>query len=134
MTGTVTAVSSHIGRSGMVKYIIDWLSDGSGVVTATFAALGLGKVSGWLKSIEAIPGALGIPATNPPSDDYDITLTNVYGFDIAEGTLADRSNTVAEKVTPNSEAAYLDEELTLNISGAGASNQGRLILVFGIGG
>jgi hypothetical protein len=125
---------------GRFKIIGDWVShtDGSvalGIASTYAAQKPYGdtilptKILGVLKSVETIPGALGVPATNPPTDQYDVTLVDNYGFDVAGGNLANRSNTVAEKVYPTSEI-IVDSELTLTIAAAGSGLKGRIILEF----
>jgi hypothetical protein len=130
----------YMDGTARFKIIGDWVSHTDGAVAlgiaSTYAAqkpygdtILPTKILGVLKSVETIPGALGVPATNPPTDQYDVTLVDNYGFDVAGGNLANRSNTVAEKVYPTSEI-IVDSDLTLTIAAAGSGLKGRIILEF----
>lgn len=131
----------YMDGTGRFKIIGDWVSHTDGTVAlgiastyATSKPFGdFGplpkKILGILKSVETIPGYLGAPATNPPTDQYDITLLDNYSFDVAGGNLANRSNTAAEKVYPTSDI-IVDSDLTLTIANAGSGLKGRIILEF----
>jgi len=119
---------------------LDWLSTDLGVVSiAIFAtyntavAAGTSRypnvsaIKGRISKVETIPGTLGVPATNPPTNLYDITLLDAYGYDVMDGTLADRSATVAEVVVFDS-PINVNGELTLTIANAGNANNGRMII------
>lgn len=131
MTGTLTGSSGRNAASDTWKYIIDWLCNASGAAVATFAELGLGEVSGRLLSFETIPGLNGDKSTDCPTALYDLTITDEYGFDIAEGTLANRSASLAERANPVTEAWYCQEDLTVTIANAGNAKRGRIVVVFG---
>jgi len=123
------------------KIIGDWLSATGGTVSLAIASTYAAqkpygdfgplpaKILGRLVSIETIPGALGVPATDPPTAAYDITLLDAYGYDVAGGLLADRSATAAEKIVPTGDL-IIDSELTLTIAAAGDANKGRIIMEF----
>jgi hypothetical protein len=131
----------YMDGTARFKIIGDWVSHTDGTVSlgiaSTYAAAKPfgdfgplpSKILGVLKSVETIPGALGVPATNPPTDQYDITLLDNYSFDVAGGNLANRSNTVAEKVYPTAEI-IVDSDLTLTIAHAGSGLKGRIIMEF----
>lgn len=131
----------YMDGTGRFKIIGDWVSAADGTVALKFASTyatskpygDFGplpkKILGVLKSVETIPGYLGVPATNPPTDQYDVTLVDDYGFDVAGGNLANRSSTLAEKVYPTSEI-IVDSDLTLTIAAAGSGLKGRIILEF----
>ena len=131
----------YMDGTGRFKIIGDWVSHTDGTVAlgiastyATSKPFGdFGplpkKILGILKSVETIPGYLGAPATNPPTDQYDITLLDNYSFDVAGGNQANRSNTAAEKVYPTSDIV-VDSDLTLTIANAGSGLKGRIILEF----
>ena len=127
---------------GNFSVTLDWLSTDGGAVSlaicSTYSAAQLAanpfsfqpaKILGVIRSIETIPGLLGAPATNPPTDLYDITLLDKYSLDIAGGQLADRSATVAQKVVPASKI-IIDSEITLTIANAGNAKNGRIIMEF----
>jgi hypothetical protein len=122
--------------------ILDWTADASGnvalPVASTYAKQLLAaagnnpsvvqpvKVRGELALIETIPGALGVPATNPPTAAYNATITDKYACDITQGVLTGISDSAAQQFLPKP-TIQIDSELTLNISGAGANRQGRII-------
>jgi len=84
------------------------------------------KIEGYIKAIETIPGEEGDASTDCP-DEYDITLDDPYDYDLAGGSLADRSDSVAQKVVPRSPIP-VDSEITLEITNAGNAKQGRIII------
>ncbi len=93
MAGTVTI---EIAKHNSVKRaVVTWLSDGDGDADATTVEL-----DGEIIKVTTNPGAAA------PTDNYDITLVDVDGVDIAEGLLANRD-------TANNEEVYLYKELTL---------------------
>jgi len=121
---------------------LDWVSgnagDGDGgevtqSICAVFAAavpplsVSPQRIRGFIRSIETIPGASGDLATAVPTLNYDITITDPYGYDVIAGEVANRSNAVAEKKVPTS-PIYVNSELVLNIENAGDTKQGRILL------
>jgi len=134
---TVTASDLYLrGDIGEFKLTLDWVSASDGTVAlAIVAALKSAKPSvpnrihGKLKMIETIPGLLGDKTTATPTDNYDITITDSYGYDVATGNLADRSASIAQAIFPVAEVP-VDDELTLNITNAGDTKKGRTILYF----
>ena len=123
--------------------VLDWVSAGDGTVSLpisiTLAAANLAaaggntavlqptKLRGVLHKIETIPGLKGDKATDTPTALYDITLLDAYGLDVADGTIINRSATVAEVVV-YSQKYILDTELTLTIANAGDTKKGRIII------
>lgn len=127
------------GYNDEITVIADWTSDsGTGAVTGALATLWtaskaawqptLTKLRGYIRSIETIPGASGDHATALPSDQYDVTLTDAYGKDLAGGELANRSGTVADAPKIPDQPIWVDSEVTINVTNAGNSTKGRLIL------
>jgi len=119
---------------------LDWTSTDLGVVSKaicstynTAVAAGssdypnVSAIVGKIARIETIPGALGVPATTPPTDQYDITLLDPYSLDVADGTLANRSNTAAEALVYET-PLIISSELTLTIANAGDAKKGRMII------
>jgi hypothetical protein len=70
------------------------------------------KLKGFIRKIVTDPGATA------PTDQYDITLTDEDGYDVAGGSLANRATATTEAVVPSA-PIYVDSELTVNISAAG---------------
>jgi len=124
------------------KIVLDWLSDDStGALTAEVisthkAALALAAtnylivpdgVKGFVAGLEAVPGENGDLATDVPAALYDITLTDVYGSDVACGELANLSGSTATKIT-STDLVAICSEITINVTNAGNAKQGRLII------
>jgi len=141
LTVTVNGNPFLDGHGDRAQIICDWTSDAAaGTVaiaiasTYTAAQIAYGgmrpnpkRITGKIALIETIPGANGDKTTTCPTDQYDITLPDAYGYDVADGTLANRSNTVAETVVFE-EPVAIDSDLTLTIAAAGNSKTGRLII------
>lgn len=127
MTGEVYIDEKVIQEVGdRTKYIVDWVSDASaGTVVSDYIYM-----VGFLYEVETIPGANGDKATNKPSDNYDVTITDPYGYDLMNGKLANRYGTSAPAAQRQISAnpMWIDDYVTINISGAGNSKQGRIIL------
>ena len=128
---------------GPFTLILDWTADGNGAVSttvcSTYAAAQLAlnlylpqptKLSGKLMSVETIPGASGVPATNPPAAGYSVALNDKYGKDIMNGTLTNLSATAAEKQPAPATTLFIDSEITLVVAGAGGLSQGRVVVEF----
>lgn len=119
---------------------LDWTSTDLGAVslgicsTYNAAWLAAGKqlpyvaaINGRISSIETIPGLLGVPATDPPTNLYDITLLDAYGYDVADGNLGDLSSSLAKTLVFDTPIP-INSELTLTISAAGNALHGRIII------
>jgi hypothetical protein len=74
--------------------VVSWISNGSGAATQAI------EVDGQLLKVVTNPGAAA------PTADYDITLIDDDGLDVAEALLGDRH-------TSNSEVVYLYHEIAL---------------------
>jgi hypothetical protein len=122
MTGDVVVDRKTFAEvANRMKIIVDWTSDGSGdVVSDPIDAIG------FVYEIERVPGALGVPATNPPDGSYNTKIKDPYGADLI-ATANDGSATVAQR-TLQETPMWVDDYMTVNITAAGASNQGRLII------
>lgn len=138
---TVSMTNPFADDSGKNVITLDWTSADSGQdvslnIASTYATAQAlindalpqpSKIKGYIKAIETIPGALGIPGTNPPTNLYDITLDDPYNYDVAGGSLADRSSTLPQKVIPSAPIP-IDSEITLEVSTAGLAKQGRILI------
>jgi hypothetical protein len=82
--------------------VVTWESDGDGDATETVA------LDGQIIKVVTNPGVAA------PTADYDITLVDDDGLDVAQGLLADRH-------TSNSEEVYLFHEATLGGTGSDAA-------------
>ena len=129
------------GQHDRAQIICDWTSDAAAgsvalAIASTYATAQAAispsypqpkRIVGKITMIETIPGANGDKATTCPTDQYDVTLPDAYGYDVADGTLANRSGSVAESVVYE-EPLAIDSDLTLTIANAGNSKAGRLII------
>lgn len=133
MAGTITAVEANVISLGdsMREITIDWTSDSNGDVKDADGkiadALSKSKIEGYIVAVETIPGENGDRTADLPTDLYDVTILDKYGFDIMAGNLANRSGTVAERVDAD-QTLIVNSELTLTISSAGDTKQGRIII------
>lgn len=82
--------------------VVSWTSDGDGAATQAI------EVDGQLLKVVTNPG------TAAPTDDYDITLVDDDGLDVAGALLANRD-------TSNSEVVYLYHEIVLGGTGTDAA-------------
>lgn len=96
MAGTVTV--SYREHTSVRVAEVTWESDASGDATGTVA------LDGQIIKVTTNPD------TDAPSANYDITLVDEDGVDVAAGLLANRH-------TSNSEEAYLYKEITLGGTG-----------------
>ncbi len=107
---------------------IDWTSATAETVTVAIGATyhatnpygSSAKLMGFIDRVVTNPGS-----TAPT--EYNATLTDVAGVDVMEGTLSGRSATESEQVIPP-KRTWIDGELTLNITGAGAEKTGTLTI------
>ena len=140
-TLTVVMSNPYADNTDGNTIVLDWLSDDAdGTVSidiaSTYATAQRAvndalpqprKIEGCIFGLETIPGENGDKTTACPTALYDITLDDPYSYDLAGGSLANRSATVAEKAVP-SQPIPIDSEATLKISNAGNSKKGRIIL------
>jgi hypothetical protein len=121
--GTVTVTVTSLPGQQLTKYTVDWVSDGSGNVSAN----PIDVVHGVIQQIHFVPDAGG----TQPDASYDVTLT-YNGADLLIAAGANLSNSVAtfSRPTPQPihDGAY---QLDLVVSGAGASNGGTVIFWVG---
>lgn len=130
--GTLTvAMSNQFGdRKDDNKVELTWLSETTGAlskaVCSTFSTAQAAlcptwpqpkKLTGYIRKIATNPGA------TTPDDNYDITLLDADGIDVAGGALTDRDASTSEVVVPAS-LIYIDSEITLTIAGAGSNKNG----------
>lgn len=135
---TVTSITNpYLDNTIPNTIVLDWFSDASDgsvsidLVSTYTAAQATGepqptKLKGYIVGIETIPGEDGNLTDDLP-DAYDLSLNDPYSYDLAGGSLAARSATVAEKVVP-SQPIPIDSEITVTISGAGNATKGRIII------
>lgn len=117
MAGTVTQTPSG-GNIQLLKF--DWLSDGSGDVSATSST---GKYTGCILSVLLVPDG----STTTPSDQYDITLTDSNSIDLLSGQGANLSN--VNNVLVNSGLLPLvHDTISLTVAHAGSAKGGLVYI------
>jgi len=115
--------------SDVVKHTFDWVSSGGGAATVPSGL----AITGKIERVVFIPSASAIPTTL-----YDVTLTDENGIDVLAGQGANLSETTASSVCPGTALkdgttvgvvqTVVDGILTLNVTNAGASKAGQVIL------
>ena len=106
-------------HASMKKLVFAWTSDAGGDVT--------------IASVEVYDGKIISLQTNPdgvaaPTDNYDIVLNDVDGFDVLLGAGANRDTANTEDVASSSLGAVAGSKLTLVVSNAGNAKQGVVTL------
>lgn len=116
--------------SDIVKHIITWVSDagGNAVVASSVA------ISGEIQRVVFIPATGGLA----PTTLYDLTLTDSDGVDVLAGqgaNLAVPGNThvcpgvpLKDGTTTRVVPVVVDSVLTLNVTNAGASKAGTVVV------
>lgn len=132
MPNTARLVGKYVPEKLVYKIRFDWTSDsGAAEIETDF------EVPGHLERVVTVPGT----GDDKPSDNYSITLKDEHGLDLLDGQgSANRDDTNAEQIFPrfgtedlvgsNTYGQLFQPlicgKLTLNVSGAGASNQGTV--------
>ena len=122
MAGTVTITYpvSHLPIK-MVEWT--WVSDASGDVSGTDTGELNGMALRWVTN----------PGSTAPTDDYDITVLDEDGVDIASGGLGNRDTSDSEQFIPGGDAdpgAAFNGKLSLVVSNAGNAKEGVLKLYY----
>lgn len=124
MAGSITVTPTDIG-GGFTKYSIAWVSDGTGVVSATAFSVKRGR----LVAIKYFPGAGGVQ----PTDLYDMTILDADNFDVLANDGQNLSNVNAKLTSPAAPFFLEGGNLTPTIAAAGVSKQGTVNLYVGPG-
>lgn len=122
-------ISYKKNGSDVVKQTFEWVSDGSGNASVAGGLL----ASGEIQRVVFVPSATVAPTAN-----YDITLTDADGVDVLAGqgaNLAASGNThvcpgipLKDGTTVSVVPVVVDSILTLNVSNAGASKAGTVVV------
>lgn len=116
MAGTVTV--SEICNKPIKKITWAWTCTAGGAADKATTKSYYGEV------IEMIT----IPdAGTAPTDNYDITITDANGYDVLQGAGANRDTANTERAAPAATSMAFGV-LTLNVTNAGASKLGTVIL------
>ena len=127
------AMSNPYGdcKAGDNKITLTWLSTDLGVVSKGICAefnsdrywpkVQPAKLMGRIVKVDTNPGGTA------PTDNYDITLLNSDGIDVASGNLANRDTANSEQWIPV-DPPYIDSEITLTIANAGDAKVGVITI------
>ena len=126
--GAVRSWSDKAISNDMRLFQVAWTSGTGGDVNLFTCPTDM-DITGWIHEIETDPDG-----TTAPTDNYDITLVNANGRDVAGGALANRDTAVTEVVKPvvNSiqQKAINDGILTITITAAGDTKKGELLIYY----
>lgn len=118
MAMSVTITESPTTSIRKVKFV--WVSAADGTASGTTTSYYDGRVIGFA----TIPAGGGAA----PTDNYDITITDVDSDDVLLGAGANRDTANTEIVNEASLAGPAGSKLTLNITNAGNAKGGTVIL------
>lgn len=119
MAGAVTVTEKkHI--SPIKKITWAWTSTSGGAADLITNDLYDGKLIG----LTTIPAGGG----SAPSANYDVTVNDSDGHDVLAGAGMNRHTSNTEHVTGTSLAGVCQSKLTLNVTNAGDTKQGTVIL------
>jgi hypothetical protein len=107
-------------------FTFNWLDETADGVSYAMTTSNFNKIKGYYAyAIITNPGATA------PTDNYDITLPDADGIDLAGGLLANRSSTVSQRIVPKVDetnsiygGAPLLSPITLTIADAGQNQAG----------
>ena len=117
MTGTVTVAEKNYGTAK--KIVWTWTATAGGAASLVTT----GAFDGEILGLTTIPDS-----GTAPTDNYDITITDVDTHDVLLGAGANRDTANTEHVTRGSLAAVAGSALTLNVTNAGNGGKGVTIL------
>ena len=115
-----SVTKTEIVETSCKKIIWEWTCTDAGVVTSQTSGVFDGKIIG----LTTIPAA----APDNPTDNYDVTITDLQGHDVLLGAGADRGTANIEHVAETSLSGVAGSKLTLNIANAGNAKKGTIIL------
>ncbi len=122
--GTVIVTEELLGN--IKKITFAWTA-GTGGEAGTATQQTTYPYTGNILKIVTVPGT----GLTQPADDYDITLTDEDGIDVANGQALNRDELNTEWVAA-ALGAVVGDKLTFNLSGAGAGKTGTCIVYVGI--
>jgi hypothetical protein len=121
------------------KIIVDCAASVAGTVLGSLAAHytnanplapPLYKITGKIKKVQTAPGNNGDLTTYLPTDQYDLTLTDEYGYEVTASGIGNRSGTISESIVPVSDIV-VDSELILTGSNCGNNGKFRVTIFLG---
>lgn len=116
MAGTVTTTEETLGN--VKKITFTWTASAGGAADATTTGYYSGTISAY-----TVPGT-----GTAPSDNYDIRLLDGDSIDVANGYLLNRDQTNTEFVSDANTGKIVGDQITLEVTNAGAGGEGTLIV------
>jgi hypothetical protein len=117
-----TATLAEITHTSVKKIVWAWTSGvgggDAGVCTKATTVPFDGKIL----------GVVTIPHATAPTDDYDVTITDADGHDVLWGAGMNRDTATTEYILGSACGAVSGSTLTLNVSNAGDSKRGQVVL------
>jgi len=95
-----------------------WTVDAAGAATGTTT----GTYNGKIEVLVTDPGA------GPPTDNYDIVVTDEDGYDTLAGAGANRDTANTETVLASTLSVVANDKLTLTLAAAGNATSGVVIV------
>lgn len=124
-TTTVQVIGFQFGR----MIVWSWTADSSGsvLIKLSEASPKVPGVSGLFYEAQTKPDD-----DTPPSANYDVSITDQFGYDVSEGLLANRSDSDSERVKivdadGNIGNSLVVADLILAVTNAGAGGKGTTI-------
>ena len=118
--GTMTITEITHGTIKTIK--AEWVS-GTAAEDGTASGTTTNPFDGRIIGATTVPDGVAAPTA-----DYDITVADSDGVDIALGALADRHTANTEYVAEASMAGVAHSLLTISVAAAGTSKEGTLYL------
>jgi len=116
MAGTVTVLETTFAPVKKIKW--SWTSTAGGAADL----ITVNALYGQVIAMVTIPDA-----TDAPTDNYDITITDAEGYDVMQAAGANRSATATQTVVPTA-TSVAHGTLTINVTNAGNAKKGVAIL------
>ena len=113
---TVTITEETIGVVKKVRFA--WTVDAAGDATGTT----VGAYNGKIEVLVTDPGA------GPPTDNYDIVVTDEDGYDTLAGAGANRDTATTETVLASTLGVVANDKLTLTVAAAGNATSGVVVV------
>lgn len=119
MSASITSVSDRYTKRAMVKLTWDWTSAAGGTISDAAEDI----VCGLVRRIVTVPDT----GATQPDNDYNLTLDDADGCDVASASLVDRDKTLVEHVVLDPPVP-VNGLLTLSGDSCGAATGGTVIV------
>ena len=130
--GTVTQsyspVYSSEGPTGVSTMTFAWTTDSAGNASATTGT----TISDQIAGKYVVVAVTDPDATDYPTDDYDVVITDANSVDLMGGVLLNRESGSSQQAAPYMGALYgsrpLSGTVTISVTNAGSGKSGTVIL------